>query len=296
MLAWTTFTADAWNSITTSGWDSLVVNAVYSFRLAAADYHVPGAVASDVHSPGAAAGEVGIGGEGFAPDQLAGIRVWFKAESLNLADNAAVASWADSSGLGIVAAQATGTQQPLYVASAINGKPAVRFDGVNDSLLFTTPHLDLTNKTIFVVGKARVSLNAVRLFLGNSSANYYVGGAGGNKTVTSHSNMALAQVFYSPTLLSFPSGQFAILSYRWSVSGPSVSVSHYIGGSLSGTLSNTQGHHPDPFNNWSLGALFSGDTANCWDGEIAELIVYDTALTDANRGKVENYLKQKYGI
>jgi hypothetical protein len=33
-----------------------------------------------------------------------------------------------------------------------------------------------------------------------------------------------------------------------------------------------------------------------WKGEIAEILIYGDALSDADRGKVRNYLVQKYGL
>ena len=43
-----------------------------------------------------------------------------------------VVTWYDQSGNAYDATQATTASQPLYVASGQNGKPVVRFDGVND--------------------------------------------------------------------------------------------------------------------------------------------------------------------
>jgi hypothetical protein len=33
-----------------------------------------------------------------------------------------------------------------------------------------------------------------------------------------------------------------------------------------------------------------------WEGDIAEVIIYDSALSDTDRGKVEDYLLAKWGI
>ena len=35
---------------------------------------------------------------------------------------------------------------------------------------------------------------------------------------------------------------------------------------------------------------------NVWNGNISELIIYNAALSDANRALVENYLLAKWGI
>lgn len=38
------------------------------------------------------------------------------------------------------------------------------------------------------------------------------------------------------------------------------------------------------------------DATNFWDGDICEIIIYNSALSDANRTLVENYLLAKWGI
>lgn len=68
----------------------------------------------------------------------------------NPGDGNQVTSWADASGHSRTVTQGTGINRPLYRASvaALNGKPAVDFDGVNDYLAspsaFTATTGDLT--------------------------------------------------------------------------------------------------------------------------------------------------------
>lgn len=49
-----------------------------------------------------------------------------------------VSQWADKSGNGHHLVQATAAAQPAFVASALNGKPGVRADGVDDELIAAT--------------------------------------------------------------------------------------------------------------------------------------------------------------
>ena len=58
-------------------------------------------------------------------------------------------NWRDQSGLGNNAVQAGTTAQPLYVANAMNGKPAIRFDGSSDYLATSLAQISGA-KTIFV--------------------------------------------------------------------------------------------------------------------------------------------------
>lgn len=71
------------------------------------------------------------------PTQLTGKLLWLDAQALSLAGGAAVSSWADLTGLGQHAVQATTSKQPTYTLNKINGKPAVVADGVDDALVAT---------------------------------------------------------------------------------------------------------------------------------------------------------------
>lgn len=73
------------------------------------------------------------------PDAILGsdLVAWFDARDLHaLDDGAAVSSWTNRTGNGN-AVQATGSLQPLYSATGLNGQPAVVGDGTNDVLLAT---------------------------------------------------------------------------------------------------------------------------------------------------------------
>jgi hypothetical protein len=79
--------------------------------------------------------------------------LWLRADlgiTLNVGN---VSAWADQSGNALDMAQATAANQPLYVASWKNGKPALTFDGTNDVLSRATAFFTAGQAlTIFVVG------------------------------------------------------------------------------------------------------------------------------------------------
>lgn len=74
------------------------------------------------------------GAPGGAPPPGLSPYAWWRADALALAPGAAVASWGDSGTNGRTLVQATGANQPLYIAGAYNSLPCVRFDGTNDYL------------------------------------------------------------------------------------------------------------------------------------------------------------------
>ena len=72
-----------------------------------------------------------LGGGLVAPDSIASLTGWWKAESLGLADGTEIDEWDDEQG-PYTFLDGGATAKPLYKTSIINGRPVVRFDGVND--------------------------------------------------------------------------------------------------------------------------------------------------------------------
>jgi hypothetical protein len=81
--------------------------------------------------------------------------LWLRADALTgLASGDPVADWPDASGNGHSASQPTAARKPKYVASALNGLPAVSFDGADD--FFTTPEFSL-----FATGSSELTIVVV---------------------------------------------------------------------------------------------------------------------------------------
>src|SRR5205814_8881189 len=64
-----------------------------------------------------------------------GLQLWLIADAgVTAGAGGKVTAWQDQSGNGNNAAQTTADMSPLLVNNAINGKPVLRFDGVDDFL------------------------------------------------------------------------------------------------------------------------------------------------------------------
>lgn len=74
--------------------------------------------------------------ETFSPSLVKGLLMWVDASQIaGLNDNDSVTTWTDLSGNGYNATQATASKKPTYKITIQNGKPVVRFDGVDDYLV-----------------------------------------------------------------------------------------------------------------------------------------------------------------
>lgn len=65
---------------------------------------------------------------------LGSLAWWYRADDPGITIGTGVSGWPDKSGNAVHLAQGTGTLQPAFLASAINGRPAVQGDGVDDFL------------------------------------------------------------------------------------------------------------------------------------------------------------------
>jgi len=224
-----------------------------------------------------------------------GLSLWLKSDVGVTLAGSGVSQWADQSGNGRNATQTSSTSRPTVVANALNGLPALSFDGVNDFMTFTMPVNGLTGMTVIVVAansadRAGGSTNA------ESSAVFW-------NEVNSWGSIYLSP-FQTNVKFRFGTGQTGNLpSYTRPASiGNAFSVSTaiknrttdslYVNGALvvsqSGkltTIANTQ----------SLGNIGRGYNNNTFfPGLIAEVIVYNRALSDAERQAAEGYLTSKY--
>jgi hypothetical protein len=233
-----------------------------------------------------------VAGRKFSPAQLPGLQLWLKPDSLSLADNAEVETWPDSSGNGRDAVQATSTKRPLFKTNFRNGNGVLKFDGSDDFL--APPAASYSVQTIIAVFHrlalhsydgvitARVSPNSTLV-----PASDIDGGFGGSGLAVDKLRSTAA------------SGTHSFVS----VDGVSVSANSF---DTSSDITATAGQwhvittvrttaSAAGAKNWAIGADVL-NTSRTWDGYIAEIIIYNTALPAADRQKVERYLGAKYAI
>jgi hypothetical protein len=99
----------------------------------------------------------------------AGASLVLDARYINQSDNTAVSTWADRSGNGSDATQATGAFQPTFQTAEQGGNGVVRFDGSNDFLVL--PSLTLgANWAFFAAFKIADVVNSNRAIFGPSNS------------------------------------------------------------------------------------------------------------------------------
>lgn len=271
-----------------------------------------GATASRAVSAGSVTPTAGPAGLSAVP----GLIAWLAADKIAgpPANGASVSSWPDSSGNGngassSVALRPTGTQTlgtaPTFVSSWAGGKPALAFlnGNLGFPVDFTTAGPIGPEATFILACECSASLNAASSAQQEVLSNYsYVAsptaddqrgfildtkGPGSPvnnwRAIGGHAPAALGPwAAATPTILSVtcpPAGQTGALY----VSGAIVAGSPVM------PLARTKVR-------WGLGGSPAGGGASLFGGRIAEVLVYNRALTQSERWAVEAYLATKYGI
>lgn len=227
-----------------------------------------------------------------------GLKIWLKGD-VGITKDASnyISTWADQSGNGLNATQGTSGVKPLWVNSVVNGKPVVRFDGSNDYLSFGPLTVNgLTQMSMILVSSNRADqsggtygdFNVALIF--DETGNWgkvYLGpfqktvstryGTGQANNINIYTRPSTIGTGFS-TSISIKNGTNEYLY----VNGTSVAT-------YTGKLSAIA-------NSSSTGWLGRGGNNTYFNGDVAEVLIYDRALTDTERQSVQAYLSGKYGL
>lgn len=220
-----------------------------------------------------------------------GLLTWLRADTGVVAADTTVSQWNDQSGNTRNAVQATTDNEPTSQIDPITGIPVLTFDGAASYLTLPSGYSDFTQgNTIIIVGEPSATTGTV-LDLGNgqSSDNLTFGlnanALGGLSTQVYSGSTASAL----NTTSGVAQGNYQILeTTQDSATGI---VTQYVNGTaltpsavlnLPANLSRASNY---------LGTSASG---TYYSGNIAEILVYNRALTETERHAVETYLAAKY--
>lgn len=264
---------------------------------------------------------------GFNPRQISGLLAWYDAsDASTLTIATGVSQWRDKSGNGRTLRQSIGNNQPLSTSRTLNGKTVLDFDGSNDVLSYVdtggTPIYDIdlaTSRSVTFFGVFASDVgNEIRDFLSlqrtgknSNDSGFYVrrhtnlsgsiefaAGAGDSTSndqatknnVRGFANTSTSAMVVSVTL-SASAGQFEA-----QLNGTTQSLTLRYG-----TLPNTGfmqegsgGHTLDIGATRNSGNLLM--STGRWNGFIGEVLIYTTAVSAAQRQRVEGYLAWKWGL
>jgi len=246
---------------------------------------------------------------GIRPSLIAASRRRFNPLSLSpalwLSDTGSSAgTWPDLSGNGRDATQADSAKQPAIITNALNGRQVRRFDGTDD-------FMGLSSGLNMMRNVAGATIILVTKWAASPSANRRIFAISTNSTSTArlsiNGGLAANKNYFGGRRLDDDSFErvdsandspldFFIMSGVASWQSRTLRLFH--NGALEGASDSFQsGGNTSDTNSGSIqvGQLGTSPTAfaNC---DIAEILVFPTALSTADRQRVESFLSQKYNI
>lgn len=222
----------------------------------------------------------------------ANLSLWLKADSGVITDNpGSINEWDDQSANTNNALQFTQTgRMPSFATGAINGLPAARFDGVGNYLdVPSSPSLAITgDMTIYVIANF-ADFNAPREIMGKNFGNlpapfdYYAQNATtlrfyrGNGSVNAQVTGAKSISAGNPHLLSV------------TMQGTNVSQFLDTAFNITGGLSTPIADAGTPLKIGSRDDFFQ-----FMSGDISEILMFNSAISSADRAAIDSYLGGKY--
>jgi hypothetical protein len=217
-----------------------------------------------------------------ASPPTASLKLWLSADKSVLVNNGKVSQWFDQSGNNLNAQQVTLSRQPTLVNGAINGLPVLRFYGAQSLLL--TSMFSPTTFTFFVVGKNNMASESFSMILGpgGNAPNNQLRWENGSQAllVGTGNNLPIVKATTGNTRV------YHALSGRYD--GSTLTV--YRDGNLVKTQSFvTSGP-------WTLNQIGAWFSSYFMQGDLAEILFYDQAISESDRITANTYLKEKYAL
>lgn len=211
-----------------------------------------------------------------------GLGLWLRSDAGTTVASGRLSKWIDQSGNARNASMATASLQPFFVTNVLHNYPVVRFSGAQSLLLDVLAQP--STFSVFIVGKNSKTTEDFSMILGpagsspnnqlrwqNGSSALLHGDSNGMPTTTSNIGNTrvyheLSVVYNGSTMTVYRNG-VAISSHAFASTGP-----------------------------WTLASIGSWYSTYYMTGDLAEVIIYDRALTATDRTTVDSYLQNKYFI
>ncbi|MDG1356908.1 MAG: PEP-CTERM sorting domain-containing protein [Akkermansiaceae bacterium] len=190
----------------------------------------------------------------------------------------AISTWEDSSFYTDSDHDATATGDPTVVLNALNSMPVVRFDG-NDHFVINHTY---TTGTAFIVTEYDFTIFPT----GGSSEGLYGAATG----------FGAAQQYFTGAGNSTSWGNEGGSGFEDSKWLDGVQTHTGITNPADWHLNSGVDTTPNSFTSWKVGGDRGFNTGRAWTGDIAEVIVYEDALSDFDRRGVEMYLNDKWDL
>jgi hypothetical protein len=228
-----------------------------------------GETPSDDWNPSAETVVTFYGPETFTPASLPDLALWVRADAGLALDGS---PWEDQGPAHNSLVQTAVEKRPEVVFDAASRMPVLRFDGVDDGLFFTSRLT--TIRTVFWVIRRSAAMKPGYRFLLGDLYNY---------DFCADSGMALWSATWASTAVQYGQTRLDGAPVDGRVTDRPLDLSVL-------SLVTTGNAVADSFSRDRTNPAFS------WWGDLAELVIFDRALTSTEVQEVEAYLAGRYGI
>ncbi len=209
----------------------------------------------------------------------------------------AVTLWDDSSSNNYDAE--AGSNAPTLVTNALNGKPVVRFDGSNDYMTLPAGFANFTaGVSLYIVARPTVLQSGFKfLVLGNGAAqqNIGLGRAGSTNGLQYWTDSSGGSTEWFDTSYGLQANQASLISLL-QAPGTANSLS-FAEVAQNGVPIYGENVFVPPVTNRGLNYIGKSYwNEGLFQGDIAEIILYNRQLTSTEQSTVRTYISEKYGL
>lgn len=264
------------------------------------------------------------------PRKIGGLELWLDASSAEtlydatsggslVAADGGVARWEDKSGNGRHATQGTSGRRPTRKSAAQNGLDVLRFDGnatpadadrlqiANSASEFNFLHLSAGSVFVVVKNGTTENYNDIRTWVDScglaASQGFYFGPDDRSSLPVNNSAIAISGNMAGSARVGAPDGFVAMQTakvYTCVVDNTAATASRmfiYGNGTDAGVANTASGATTgDATYSLMIGSAADDGGAFSFQGDFLELLIYSSALSNADRESVEGYLMAKWGI
>ena len=235
----------------------------------------------------------------FSPDTISGLTLWLKADAGIDTSGNFVKQWNDQSSYANNASQADSLQQPqlIYHVPLLNNLPSIKFNGVNQFFNGTQiANINNSSMSVFIICNGTNYTvgdywscmfqigcypNEFNICIWAKNQSFEVDNTGGGVDGLYSATGFLPNFGFNYKMLEYTK-DFNVSSKIFS---NGILLNSVSGGAQVGTFTN---------GNYGIGVPLGGCYTNYYSGNIAEMIIYNQALSTTDRQAVENYLHNKY--
>ena len=221
-------------------------------------------------------------------------KLWLRGDagtssSVNLAK---INKWRDQSNNGFNFNQTVVSPQPLFISSGLNGKPVIRFDGIDDKLILND-FISTNDQSIFLVSTnfaAAQNSSATILDIDQQTL------PRANWSIEQNGAVNDFRFLYTDNAFNDNASNNFLLTGNNITSIIKEGIAVTVGKNGINTSNVTSNSVINKQNRpFALGGTVINDARN-FGGDIAEVIIYSIAVNSAQKIIIENYLASKYAM